>query len=316
MSNWLLKLVGGLILLTAILLAVSRAPDLPPSALVARWAAPPSDFIDVGGQIVHLRDEGPRQDEEPIVLLHGTGASLHTWEGWVQVLRKSRRVITLDLRGFGLTGPAADGDYRVQSDVALVIALLERLKLPRVVLGGNSLGGEIAWRTALAAPDRVSRLLLVDSAGYAFLPQEIPLGFRLASLPVVRHLAQSILPRAITAASLRSVYGNPDRVTPALVDRYFQLTLREGNRGALIDRLAQHRWGADAERIRDIRQPTLILWGRLDRLIPLDSAERFARDIPGSTLTILDGLGHVPQEEDPLRSLEPVLGFLGLAPGG
>ncbi len=110
MSAWLLRLAGVLLMATAVGVALSRAPDRAVETLVARWAPPPSDFIDVKGMVVHVRDEGPRQDPLPVVLVHGTGASLHTWEGWVQVLKTQRRVITFDLPAFGLTGPFA-GQY-------------------------------------------------------------------------------------------------------------------------------------------------------------------------------------------------------------
>ena len=86
-----IRLVGVLLLLTALALSLSRAPDRPVQTLVARWAPPPSDFIEVKGQLVHLRDEGPRADPLPIVLIHGTGASLHTWEGWVRALKTPPR---------------------------------------------------------------------------------------------------------------------------------------------------------------------------------------------------------------------------------
>ena len=80
-------------------------------SLKARWAAPPSRFVTLQGMQVHVRDEGPRDDPTPIVLIHGTSASLHTWDGWVAALSPHRRVVRMDLPGFGLTGPAPDGDY-------------------------------------------------------------------------------------------------------------------------------------------------------------------------------------------------------------
>ncbi|HET9978510.1 MAG TPA: alpha/beta fold hydrolase, partial [Burkholderiaceae bacterium] len=104
MSARLLRIFGLLLMLTALAVALSRAPDRPVESLVARWAPPPSEFIEVRGQLVHIRDVGPRADPAPLVLLHGTGASLHTWEGWTATLAKTRRVIAFDLPGFGLTG--------------------------------------------------------------------------------------------------------------------------------------------------------------------------------------------------------------------
>jgi pimeloyl-ACP methyl ester carboxylesterase len=318
MKSRLLRIVGLLLMLTALAVPLARAPDRPVQTLVARWAPPPSDFIDVKGQTVHLRDEGPRGDPSPIVLLHGTSASLHTWEGWVRTLKKTRRVITFDLPGFGLTGPfagqyAAD-DYRGDAYARFVLDVLGALKVNSAVIGGNSLGGEVAWRAVTLAPARFTRLLLIDASGYAFTPDSIPLGFRLALVPLLNRIGEHLLPRALVAASVASVYADDSRITDAVVDRYYELTLREGNRRALGFRMQQLEPGAAALRLKTITVPTLVLWGSADRLIPVDNAQRFASDIPGARMVLLDGLGHVPQEEDPTRSLAPVLDFLEIKP--
>ncbi len=316
MKMLLWRAFGLALMLTALAVPLARAPDRPVQTLVARWAPPPSDFIEVRGQTVHLRDEGPRDDPEPLVLIHGTSASLHTWEGWAAALRGQRRVISFDLPGFGLTGPfdgqyAAD-DYRGDTLARFVIDLLDALKVPRAVLAGNSLGGEVAWRVATLAPERVARLVLVDASGYRFEPDELPLGFRIARLPVLGALSEWFLMRGVVEDSLRSVYGDPSKVTPALVDRYFELALREGNRHALRLRFRQLEAGQDVGRLATIRVPTLILWGGRDRLIPPANGQHFGRDIPGSRLVVLPALGHVPQEEDPAASVRVVKDFLGL----
>ncbi len=305
--------IGGVLMLAVTLgVLVSWQPDRPAAALEARWANPPSKFIVVKGQRVHVRDEGPPADASPIVLIHGTSASLHTWDGWAEQLRARRRVIRFDLPGFGLTGPNTSGDYTDAGHARFVLDLADALGLNRFVVAGNSLGGEIAWRTALLAPQRVERLILVDATGYAFVPESIPLGFRLAYSPVVARLAEFMLPRALVESSVRSVYGEPTRVTPALVRRYFELSLREGNRRALAQRLRQFVPGEDAARIRELKLPTLILWGGRDRLIPPASARCFAADIAGSELVMFETLGHVPHEEDPAATLVPVQRFLGI----
>jgi pimeloyl-ACP methyl ester carboxylesterase len=222
-------------------------------------------------------------------------------------------VIRFDLPGFGLTGPNAAADYSDASYARFVVDLADALGLQRFVIAGNSLGGEVAWRTALLAPQRIDKLILVDAAGYPLIPESIPWGFRLAYSPITAWLAQWTLPRALVASSVRNVYGDPAKVTPELVDRYFELTLREGNRRALAQRLQQlDRGGASAPRIRELKVPTLILWGGRDRLIPPDSARRFAADIAGSRLVVFETLGHVPHEEDPAASVAPVRRFLGL----
>jgi pimeloyl-ACP methyl ester carboxylesterase len=305
-----LKLLGALLFLSAIAMWLSRAPDWPVESLVARWAPPPSDFIEVQGQLVHLRDIGPRDDPEPLVLVHGTAASLHTWEGWVKGLSTRHRVISFDLPGFGLTGPNANGDYRGDSYARFVLDLMDQLKVQRFAIGGNSLGGEVAWRTALMAPQRVTRLILVDAAGLPAEGGTMPIGFLVARVPLLNRLFDSVLPRPMVVASLRHVYGDPAKVDAALVDRYYELTLREGNRRALVQRLQQAQGGEDASRIRELKLPTLILWGGRDRLLPPAMAQRFHQDIAGSTLVVFDELGHVPQEDDPARTLQPVQAFL------
>ena len=303
-----LLLVFGVTL--AAFVALNWAPDRPVGELKARWAPPPSQFVDIAGMSVHLRDEGRRDDPEPILLLHGTSASLHTWEGWVKELAPQRRVISLDLPGFGLTGPFPNGDYRVEHYTAFLLALLDHLQVKRVVLVGNSFGGQLAWRFALAHPERSARLVLVDAAGYPRNAESVPIGFRLAGIPALAPLMSRLLPRSMIESSVRNVYGDPDKVDDELVERYYQLTLREGNRQALRQRFAQAPSGELHERIGELQLPTLIIWGARDRLIPPDNAERFAADIAGSQRVLFDDLGHVPQEEDAQRTVAVLIAFL------
>lgn len=290
------------------------APDVSVETLKPRWAPPPSQFATIDGMQVHLRDEGPREDSVPIVLLHGTSSSLHTWDGWADSLKGTRRVIRFDLPGFGLTGPAPDGDYRMEAYVRFVVHTLDALGVRRVVLAGNSLGGWIAWRVAVMHPDRVQRLILVDAAGYPFKSQSVPIGFRLARIPVLNQLVQRILPRSVVEASVRNVFGDPAKVTPALVDRFFDLARRAGNRAALVARLSQLSADPDTASLRAITQPTLILWGGRDRLIPPDNAARFGRDIPGSRVVTFEALGHVPHEENPAMTVAALREFLSVHP--
>lgn len=306
----MLRLVGVLIFVAAIGFGAAKAPDRPLETLLARWAPPPSEFIDLDGQQVHLRDVGPRDDPQPIVLIHSTSSSLHTWEGWVGVLSKTHRVITFDLPGFGLTGPSAAGDYSDAAYISFVGALLDRLKLAHVTLGGNSLGGQIAWEFAASQPTRVDALILVDAGGYAFTPTSIPLGFRVARTPGLRQISRFVLPRSMVERSVANVYGDPRLVTAELVDRYYELTLREGNRAALLQRFAQLNAGEYTAQLAKLTMPTLILWGGLDRLIPPDNGDAFSRDIKGSQLLRFSALGHVPQEEDPAATVKPVQAFL------
>jgi pimeloyl-ACP methyl ester carboxylesterase len=301
----------AVLLLIALVLALAWAPDRPVDDLKARWATPPSVFVPLQGMQVHLRDEGVAGDELPILLLHGTSASLHTWDGWVDALAPTRRVIRVDLPGFGLTGPFPHDDYHVTRYVAFVIDLLDSLEIPSVVVAGNSFGGQLAWELATAAPERVAALILIDAAGYPMAPESIPIGFRVALNPSLQPVVTRLLPRRMVEASVHDVYGDPARVTAELVDRYYELALRAGNRRALGLRLEQAvNREARAARIATITQPTLVLWGGKDRLIPPGTAARFAQDIAGSRLVIFEALGHVPHEEDPHASAAAVLAFL------
>ena len=308
------QIAVSVVLLVLISLAAAVAwnwaPDRPVADLKPRWALPPSQFVAVDGMLVHLRDQGPRDDPAPIVLLHGTSASLHTWEGWVAALQTKRRVISLDLPGFGLTGPFPDGDYRMAHYSAFLAHVLDQLQVPRAVVAGNSFGGQLAWQFALDHPQRVERLVLVDAAGYPRNATSIPIGFRLAQIPALAPLMANLLPRQMIEASIRNVYGDPSKVSDELIDRYYELTLRAGNREALRQRFIQAEAGQGFTRIAELKVPTLIIWGGRDELIPPDNAERFKRDIQGSRLVLFDDLGHVPQEEDPARTVAVLMGFL------
>ena len=161
----------------------------------------------------------------------------------------------------------------------------------------------------------------MDPAGYPSQATSVPVGFKVAALPGMRYVASQVLPRRVIESSVRNVYGDPSRVTPELVDRYYELTLREGNRRAFTQRprtggggSTNRGGGLDTLQIATIRAPTLILWGELDRLIPPSNAARFARDIPGCRVVRFPTLGHVPHEEDPVASLAPVREFLGTIP--
>lgn len=310
----LLKISGIALLAVALAgagyVAATLEADRPVETLKARWATPPSQFIAVDGMQVHLRDEGPREDPVPVLLLHGTSASLHTWDGWADALKAQHRVIRVDMPGFGLTGPNASGDYTIAAYVRFVVAVMDALGVQQVTLGGNSLGGQIAWETAVNHPARVHSLVLVDAGGYDFTPESMPIGFTIAKLPLLNTLMEVTLPRGMIEASVKSVYGDPSKVTPALVDRYFELTLREGNRAALAERFRQGFHGQNAPLIKTIKQPTLVIWGGKDVLVPPQWGEQFAQDIAGSTLAMFPALGHVPQEEDPAATVAAVQLFL------
>lgn len=305
---WMFGLVA---LLLCALLAAGWASDKSVAELTPRWAPAPSKFLAVNGMQVHYRDEGPRDDSLPLLLLHGTSSSLHTWQGWTDSLTAAHRVIRFDLPGFGLTGPDPNSDYSIANYVRVSRAVLDSMHVRRAVVAGNSLGGAVAAALALDDTARVAKLVLVDAAGYPNKSTSIPIGFRIARIPVLRSILQFVLPRRIVEQSVRSVFGDPSKVTPALVDRYYDLTLRQGNRAAVVESF-RTRGSLDSmgTRFVAIRVPTLILWGAKDGLISPNNAGRFHQDISGSELTVFSQLGHIPHEEDPVVTVQRLRNFL------
>lgn len=306
-----LKIVSGSVLLLIIgVMLFFGHRDIPSSELKAKYANAASSFVAVNGMDVHFRDEGDPTDSIPIVLIHGTGSSLHTFDVWTNNLKNSNRVIRMDLPAYGLTGPFPDRDYSMTHYTAFLNDFLTTLGIKQCVLMGNSLGGQIAWNFALERPKMVTQLVLIDAAGYPKISKSTPIAFKLAQTPILNKLLTYLTPRFMVRASVENVYFDKSKVTDPLVERYFELTLGEGNRQAFVDRFKAS-GNADAyQNIKKIQQPTLVLWGAEDYLIPIENAYKFHEDLPNSTLVILEGTGHTPMEESPDKSLVPVLDFL------
>lgn len=299
-----LKYLAVVLVVAVIGLAIwGYAPDRDIAELRSEYAGDPSTFITLpNGQEVHVRDTGPR-DAPALLLIHGSGASLHTWEGWADQLGKTYRIIRYDQPGHGLTGPHIDGDYsgKAFSDTAAMV--MDQLGISSYLVGGNSMGGWVAWSHALAYPQRVKGLILIDSSGApAIGPSEIPIGFRLASSPLFQPLITSFTPRSIIASTLEGSVADKNALTDAHIDRYWNLLRHPGNRQAVLDMGKADRKQITAEEIAQITVPTLILWGSQDTLIPVDAARWFDEHIPDSSLVIYGDLGHIPMEEDAART--------------
>ena len=301
--------VGSLLLVAAIAIAAMVRPDIPLAALLPEYGAAPSKFIEIEGMRIHYRDEGAGP---PLVLLHGFGSSLYTWDGWVRQLAGTRRLIRFDLPGFGLTGPAPDGDYTAERYVRVVTALLDRLGVERTDIAGNSMGGRTALMFALAHPERVRKLILVDAGGFAPMPP--PSLFLLAQTPILGpSMILHVTPRFLVRYNLEGVYGDPSRLTDAVVDRYWAMGRRAGNRGAMLARITGPPDPNLADRLGELKLPVLIQWGELDRWIPLSDARGFQRGIVGAELRVYPGAGHVPMEELPEATARDADAFLGPA---
>ena len=252
---------------------------------------------------IHYRDEGIGP---ALILLHGSNSSLHTWEGWVNELKSSFRLISLDLPGYGLTGPHPHHDYSMETYIGILKNFTDRLSLERFSLAGNSFGGRVAWEFTLAYPNMIEKLILVCSSGY---PSPLPRLYRLARNPLLKGFFNFITPKKIIENGIKNAYGDPTKVTPRLVEQYFELLLRVGNRRAMVAHMNKdEQW--HHEEIKKISVPTLILWGEKDRLIPVRLSKRFHENIKGSKLIIYPGVGHLPMEEIPEKSAADAKGFL------
>jgi pimeloyl-ACP methyl ester carboxylesterase len=284
--------------------------DIPLNKLKEKYANKASSFISVNGMDVHFRDEGDKTDSIPIVLIHGTAASLHTFDLWTNSLINSNRVVRMDLPAYGLTGPFPDRNYSMSNYTDFLKNFLTTLDIKQCILVGNSLGGQIAWNFTLEQPDMVQKLILIDAAGYPLKSKSVPIAFKLAQAPVLKKLLTFITPRFLVRSSIENVYFDTSKVADSLVERYFELTLREGNRQAFVDRFNMSVDANSYLNIKSIQQQTLILWGAKDLLIPIENAYKFQKDLPNNTLVIMENTGHTPMEESPLKSIEFVTNFL------
>jgi pimeloyl-ACP methyl ester carboxylesterase len=263
--------------------------------------------------MVHWRDEGCR-DCPAIILLHGSSASVQTWEPLVRRLGAQYRVISYDQPGHGLTGPHPRDDYSANGMMEALDAVAKAAGADHFILGGNSMGGWVAWRYALAHPERIDALLLIDAAGAPLRAGETPpplnLGFRLAKMEVMRPLLEQVTPRSLVKKSILETVADDAIVTEEMVDRYWELLRFPGNRRATALRNDTDREAAMAERLKEIAAPTLILWGDMDTLIWPSAADTFAERIPKAKKVILSGVGHIPMEEAPDATADAIRGFL------
>ena len=303
-------------LLFAIVLAflALRTSDTDRGAMIAKYGGPNALFVaGPAGQRIHYRDQGKR-DGPAIVLLHGSNSSLHTWEPLVKRLGADYRIVTLDLPGHGLTGGTPDKDYSADGMAAAVDVVAAKLGLDHFILGGNSMGGWVAWRYALAQPARVDALLLLDAGGMPLRKgekaPESNVGFRILKYPFGRWLATRITPRMLVEQSLRGSVAKQAIVNDAMIDRYWELLRFPGNREATVLRARMNREPAMAERVGDIDAPTLILFGDQDRLINPSAATTFHERIAGSDVVLLKGIGHLPMEEAPDQTAKAIADFL------
>ena len=284
-------------------------PDKDRAALEAKYSQG-SSFVDAAGLRLHVRDSGPpagKPDAPTVILLHGFGSSLHTWEPWAQALAGELRVVRFDQPGAGLTGADPTGDYSDERGMQVLLALMDRLGIARASLVGHSMGGRLAFRFAAAHPGRVNKLVLVAPDGFASPGFEYD---KAPEVPAVARLMRYALPKVLLRMSLEPAYADTRLMTEEIVTRYHDMMLAPGVRGALLARMAQMTLREPTAVLKTINAPTLLVWGDKDAMIPVANAQDYLRALPDARLVTLPGVGHLPHEEAPAASLPALVAFL------
>lgn len=281
-------------------------PDRSRSFLETRYLVGPDDMRRVADWRLHVRDSGPRE-APAVILIHGFGASLQTWDVWATGLERKHRVIRFDLPGSGLSLPDPAADYTDARSIELLLALMDRFGVQRASIVGHSIGGRIAWTFAATHSERVDRLVLVSADGFASP------GFEYGKAPEVPRLLgliRYVMPKPLLRMNLQSAYADPKLVNDALIDRYDDLVRAPGARQALLDRMRQTVLVDPRPLLAAIRAPTLLVWGERDAMIPFVNSADYLKAIPNARLVSFPAAGHVPQEEAATDSLAAVDAFL------
>lgn len=280
----------------------------PLSELTNKYTDETSKFLAVDDLVFHYQDQGTGPT---LVLLHGVASSLHTWDGWVKRMAPHYRILRIDLPAHGLTGPDPKRDrYNLQYMVGKLDKFLNKLGVGKIYLAGNSLGGYIAWNYALQRPDRVNKLVLIDSAGY---PQDMPFIMSMAAIPGIGDIGRIMTPKFVVNSNVEAAYYDDEKATDEVKQRYFDLLMREGNRGALIDVFRTMKEQSNnphlGDRVKELRIPVLLMWGEEDEWVPLTILERFRKDLPNAEVVIYEGVGHMPMEELPVQTARDAHSF-------
>ena len=283
------------------------APDKSKTELEKMYGSPKNAYVSALGVNIHYQDTGPSKNPIPILFLHGFGASLQTWDAWSEALSQDYRVISVDLPGFGLTGEDPSGVYTDERIVEVLEAFMKALQIPKVVLVGNSMGGKFAWQFAARYPDQVAKLVLISPDGYA--SPGIEYGKK-TEVPAIAQLYRYFFSKTFLAMNLEPAYANPKTLNDALVNRYYDLMLAPGVRGAILARMQQTVLQDPVPSLANIKAPTLLIWGEQDAFIPIANSNDYLKVMPNVKRVSLPNIGHLPQEEQPTIGLQALKEFL------
>ncbi len=302
--------LGGVLLASVVLSAGALyglwAPDIELSEIRARYGVSAQDVVEVDGLHIHYKDTGPK-DAPVVLLLHGFGSSLQTWDVWAVALAQHYRVIRLDLPGFGLTGPSPVQDYSESSDLATLTHFVDKLGLSSFSIIGHSMGGKMAWSLAAAEPDRVKALVLMAPDGF---PEAKDIGTKPYEMPAIMGVIKFCLPKYLVRKSIEPAFFDANALSDSLVNRYYDMLRAPGVRAAILARSNQTMYTDPVPRLKKITAPTLLIWGEQDRMIPSSNAQSYAQVLASSKTVMLPNLGHLIQEEHPEIGLAHVAEFL------
>jgi len=295
------------------LLAVgcTHAPA-PPASLSQDWGE--QKTFDFQGLKINYYEAG---QGPPVLLLHGFAACAYTWRFIGPPLAADHRVITMDLKGFGLSDKPADGHYAVADQAEMVADFIRRQDLGDLVIMGHSMGGGVTLMTYLKLketdPGRIKKLVLIDSAGY---PQKLPWFIWMAKVPGLNTMLSKVLsPRFAAALVLKKCYYDKDAVTEEQIDTYAYFGSLPGAVAA-VSQTAKQIVPKDQDiealtaQYKTIKVPVLVIWGADDEVVPLKVGQQFKRDIPDAELIILPHCGHIPLEEEPQATRQAIVDFL------
>lgn len=299
-------------------LAACASREIPIADLSLRYGLPASQTFEPSpGVRIHYTDEGKRGGRT-LILVHGFAASVHAWRPWIDRLSQDYRLVAIDLPGHGLTQTPPGYRATLEGNAQLVDALAKHLGVDRFVIAGNSMGGAVSLAYAMAYPDHLEGLVLVDAAGWpgeAGGNSQPPLAFAMLNNGFGRALLKMVDPRLLARQGLPSAYRDPALVNDALVDRYGDLAMAEGHRDVLLTQRSQPvpPWTPDS--FQAIHVPTLVLAGEKDMVIPAANSRAIANAIPGAYLVTYPEGGHVPMEQLPDETVRHLRSFIqGLPP--
>lgn len=290
----------------ATLIALWVYRDIPAGELEAKYAGPASRFMNVDGVRIHYRDEG---EGPAVLLLHANFGNLIGWDPWVEALKGSYRVVRMDFTSHGLTGPDPTGNYTQERTLALTEKFVDAVGLDRFSIAGTSMGGTIAIHYTQAHPERIENLILLSPGSLEGRETKEQRG----DVPDAAYVLTYIMPRALPEFMLKQGFGDDDKLTDELIDRWYDMWMHEGQREAQLDRLSQYEAGDIEGIVRSIETPTLLMWGEANTTADFEQSHEFRELLSNAeSLKFISypGVGHMAVQEAGTETGRDVRAFL------